>query len=391
MLSTRSLYLLGRAGATFVSLALALEYSRELGAVNRSAVAIVMTTNALLWIAITSGATLTLRKIGLNNISKALFSSFLSSILFQYLIIALSFIGVLLAYSNTKNILPLNLLLISLVYLTTSGFHLILMELLVSSHGFRTAAALEVATVVTQVCLYFSFKSILDLSTASGLLLTFSLSYVLIGILVLLRIHTHLQGKWGIGNPKSFLLESRHNYILGASLGIMDRVDRILIGFLLATPLLGIYAVSASLVALLRFIPDAVSKLVLARKATLKSLYNLPVTLVGAMVFLFSAALVVASREIVRFWFGPEWVLGFVIYFSVATQEVFRGSYQILANKIILKGKSKQVNKTAIYLPLIGISLSLVFTKEVGLAGTPIAFAVAYVIGIFLLAKEYHE
>jgi O-antigen/teichoic acid export membrane protein len=391
MLTTRSLYLLGRAGATLSSLVLALVYSRDLGPVNRSAVAIVMTTNALLWIVMTSGATLTLRKIGLSNVSKKLFSSFLSSMFFQYLIIVFSFIGVLRAYSNFKNAIPLNLFLLALLYLTTSGFHLIFMELLVSSHGFKAAGVLEIATVITQVILYISFKSIEGISIASGLLLALSLSYILIGIFALSRIHTLLQGKWGIANPKTFLLESRHNYTLGASLGIMDRIDRILIGFLLATPLLGIYAVSASLVALLRFIPDAVSKLVLARKATLKTLSNLPVTIVGAMVVLFSVALVLASREIVRIWFGPEWVLGFIIYCAIATQEVLRGTYQIFANKIILKGKSSRVNKSAIYLPLIGISLAIVLTKEAGLVGTPIAFAAAYIIGILLMAKENHE
>jgi O-antigen/teichoic acid export membrane protein len=298
---------------------------------------------------------------------------------------------VLLAYSNFKNAIPLNLILLALLYLATSGFHLIFMELLLSSHGFKAAGALEIATVVTQVFLYFSFKSIEGISTASGLLLALSLSYILIGIFALTRIHTLLQGKWGIANPKSFLIESKHNYVFGASIGIMDRIDRILIGFLLATPLLGIYAVSASLVALLRFIPDAVSKLVLARKATLKTLSNLPVTIIVALVVLFSIALVAASREIVNFWFGPQWVLGFVVYYSIAAQEVLRGTYQIFANKVILKGKSSRVNKSAIYLPLTGISLAIVFTKEVGLVGTPVAFAVAYVFGIFLLAKENHE
>jgi O-antigen/teichoic acid export membrane protein len=391
MLTTRSLYLLGRAGATFTSLALAFTYSRDLGPVNRSAIAIIMTTNALLWIAINSGATLTLRKIGLGNVSKALFGSFLSTIFFHYLFISLSFIGVLLAYSSFKNAIPLNLLILSLLYLTTSGFHLVSMELLVSSHSFKTAGILEFTTVTAQVFLYYFLKSIDGISTASSLLLALSLSYIMIGVFVLSRIHTPLRGKWGVRDPRSFLSESRHNYLLGASLGIMDRVDRILIGFLLATPLLGIYAVSASLIALLRFIPDAISKLVLAQRATLRTLSNLPITVAGPIVILFSMALVIASRKIVNYWFGPEWVLGLMIYFSIAAQELLRGTYQIFANKIILKGQSALVNKSAIYLPVVGVSLALVLTKGLGLLGTPIAFAVAYVVGILILFKENHE
>jgi hypothetical protein len=70
---------------------------------------------------------------------------------------------------------------------------------------------------------------------------------------------------------------------------------------------------------------------------------------------------------------------------------LLRGTYQIFANKIILKGQSSLVNKSAIYLPVVGVSLALVLTRGLGLLGTPIAFAVAYVVGISILFKENHE
>ena len=150
MFSARFLYLFGRAGATFASLVLALGYSRDLGVVNRSSISMVMSTNALLWVVLTSGATLTIRKIGWVNAGNAVIRSFLSVVLGQFVIIVLAFSCVITLYSQIKNPIALNLMIMSLLYVTASGIHLVLMELLLSTGRFNSAGLLEILTVSIQ-------------------------------------------------------------------------------------------------------------------------------------------------------------------------------------------------------------------------------------------------
>lgn len=367
------------------SLALALVYSRDLGLINRSTIAIVMTTNALLWIVITSGATLTLRKIGWENLSGLLLRSFISTLLVQYALILFMFLATILMYSNLKNPITLNLILLSLIYVTTSGTHLIAMELLVSAGRFRSAGLMEVATVLLQIVLYFLSHRFLDFSVAVRLLVALSASYLIISAGILHLLLREKKIKLGISSPKTFYLESRLNYLLGAGLGLMDRIDRLLVGFLLATPILGKYAVATALIALLRFLPDALSKLILARKVSLINFHGL-LTFVLALTG--SSVIVFLSREIINFWLGPEWVLGLSVLFAIALQELLRGFYQVSANKLILHHASDLVNTTGIYLPIIGVSLAVALTKLFGLIGTPIAFSVSYLFVIIYLRKR---
>jgi hypothetical protein len=171
MFTARYLYLFGRAGATFTSLALALGYSRDLGVVNRSSISIIMTTNALLWIVLTSGTTLTIRKIGWLHAEKSLVRSFNSVISAQFIIIIGVYFLVLNLYSQFKNPIALNLMLLSLCYVVASGIHLILMELLLSTGRFRSAGLLEILTVLSQLTLYVIGSQISQISVASRLLL----------------------------------------------------------------------------------------------------------------------------------------------------------------------------------------------------------------------------
>lgn len=78
-------YLLIKATAIFLGLVFAFAYSRELGVVNRSILAYVFTLSSLIWIFLTSGTTLTLRK-NQPDVSSRTFASFQTLLLVQLLI-----------------------------------------------------------------------------------------------------------------------------------------------------------------------------------------------------------------------------------------------------------------------------------------------------------------
>jgi O-antigen/teichoic acid export membrane protein len=388
MFTARYLYLFGRAGATFASLALALGYSRDLGVVNRSSISIIMTTNALLWIVLTSGTTLTIRKIGWLNAEKSLVRSFNSVITAQFIIIIGVYFLVLNLYSQIKNPIALNLMLLSLCYVVASGIHLILMELLLSTGRFRSAGLLEILTVLSQLTLYVIGSQTSQISVASRLLLAFTISYLIISALALYLISITKEYPIGLGSPSEFIKRSRYNHILGASLGFMDRVDRLLVGFLLATPVLGKYAVATTLITLLRFFPDGVSKLIMAKRVTLQRFDRIRKELVLVTGMLLAGFVVFIAREVIEFWLGPQWLLGLSIYIAIAMQELSRGVYQIVANQKILGDSSRTVHRAATLTPIFAVSAAFLGAGIFGLAAVPSAFCLSYLIGILIMRRN---
>jgi O-antigen/teichoic acid export membrane protein len=388
MFPARYLYLIGRAGATIASLILALGYSRDLGLVNRSSISMIMSTNALLWVVLTSGATLTMRKIGWVNAGNPIVRSFASVLAGQFILIIFVFLLVVNLYSQFKNPIALNLIFLSLIYVTSSGVHLVLMELLLSSGRFRSAGFLEILTILIQFALYILSSRITHLSVASRLLLAFSISYLVISMVALYLVAKTKRYNFGFDSPVGFIQRSRYNHVLGASLGFMDRADRILIGFLLATPILGKYAVATTLIALLRFFPDALSKLIMAKKMTLRKFDRVPRELILLFGIVFAGIIVVLSREIINLWLGPEWVLAIPIYVAIAFQELSRGYFQVVANQKILLNFSKIVHKVAIFMPLVAILTSFLGVKAFGLITIPLVFCATYLMGIILMRRN---
>jgi O-antigen/teichoic acid export membrane protein len=322
------------------------------------------------------------------NADNSTISSFAALVIVQYLIILFLFIVIIGLYSQYKNPLDSTLVLLSILYLTSTGFHWLFMESLVSTGKLKSVSVLEVLTVFGQFIFYVLSSLISNLSVATRLLSAFAISYLFVSIFAYYMILRTKKYTIKLNNPRDFLRLSKHNHFFGASLGFMDRFDRLLVGFLLATPVLGKYAVAITLVALLRFVPDGVSKLIIAKKVSLGRVAFLRKDLVVVCVLVFSFIVVFLSREITKSFLGPEWLLGVSIYLAISLQELMRGSYQVLANRNILNGFPKSVHTSATLLPLISIVGALLGVNLIGLIGVPLAFSAAYILGIFLIRSR---
>ena len=385
MLSPRAWYLASRGVSTFASLGLALIYSYDLGQVNRAVLAVVMTTNALLWIVTTSGSTLTLRTIGWPNLGKHLYNSFLSLVLIQLLIVLTIFLIVTNLYSNYKNRIPGNLLLIAIVYVCLSGLHLIVMEALISYSKFRFGAFLDVSTIVLQFMLYLFVLPLGSYSAASSVLLAYLFSYLFVGMGGAIYLSQENHHKVKFVNPKLFFRETKYRHSLGSSIGVMDRADRLVIGFSLQTFVLGKYAVTSSLIALLRFVPDTIARFIIAKEDLRKWKFIKNRYLILLLIFVLVISIVSVSRFVVGRWLGPDWLIPINVCLAIAIQELIRGAYVIRANKNVKLGFSKNVNSTSIALPILAVLLAQLFLGSLGLIAVPLGFCLAYGISIMRL------
>ena len=152
--SSSKAYLGYRAFTSGSSLAFAFLYSRSLGIENRSVIAFVMTANALTWIVITSGTTLTLRKLRPSAFDVNVLRSFCSLYLLEVFLSWILFAVLVFSYSSFKNDIPLNLLLGVFLYFFLSGLHLLGVELLLAFDQFKASGLLDIASIIIQVTFF---------------------------------------------------------------------------------------------------------------------------------------------------------------------------------------------------------------------------------------------
>ena len=151
---SRRLYLPFRGLATFAALALAFKYSKDLGVLNRSYLAMIMTSSILCLTVFTSGSTLTLRTHKLSGLNSQLSSSFGSLVLLQGVCGVFFYNVSLLTFSTFKEEIPYQLLIFSNVYFIFSFAHLVTLEILLASDQFKLAGQCEATTVFLQILFY---------------------------------------------------------------------------------------------------------------------------------------------------------------------------------------------------------------------------------------------
>ena len=386
-ITERKFYMAGRGLSTIGALLFALIYSNDLGLINRSILAMIMTVNSLSWILLTSGSTLTLRKLGSGRDLRRYFPSFVSLFLLQLIMTMILCVILILIYSVLKVSLPLPLFWTSLVYILCSGLHLFSIEVITALKKFKLVAQLEIFTILLQFTLYFLFKFFTGSSIAISLLLSFSCSYITVFSASLAVVLKCFDGSLHLENPKQFWKLTNGNHSLGPILGIMDRSDRVLIGFFLATPLLGAYAVSNSLITVVRFIPDAVSRILVARNydsLRIPKLSKVSSIILSGTIILLAIEL---TRSVTTIFLGAEWLVPYTVLLFMALQELVRGWYQIVANRLIARDFSAQVHKVSVVIPIVTLLTCSLLIHRFGLIIVPITFSSGYFLGLWVLGK----
>lgn len=379
---SRRSYLPLRAIATGLSLALAFYYSKDLGVVNRSFVAVIMTASILSIAACVSGSTLTLRTIKLNLMDLNLRASFKSLVLLQGMLALTLYLLAIFSFSLFKDALPVQLLLVSIVYFVFSFLHLLFLEIVLANGDFKKAGELEILTVILQIAGYFSGSLIGEISKASRLLFSFSISYLVV-ILIAWRI-THFNLFTPLSNPSNFFSLTKGKNSIGATLAILDRIDRLLIAWLLPTSNLGKYSVMSSFFSYFRFFPDAISKIIVA--GPLKTRTGLLSKKVFLLLLFTAVAFVIlfGSRKFIEVYLGKIWLLPLTVSILFMFQEASRGYYQVLQNRILAKNLGES-NHFPIVILISIISLSTILVSLIGLTGVPLAFTICYLSGILIM------
>jgi len=370
-------YLVYKGFASTSALLFAFIYSNSLGVVNRSIVTYIFVLSTLIWIVLTSGSSLTLRKIQPDFASVEM-RSFLSLAMVQTLIGILIFVLGLQIYSMTIVEIPKNLYFLSCIYFLASGLALLLIEIQISRLGYVFAAKMEFLAVLSQFLIFEVMRRFFSLSISVSLFLGFIVSYSIISILLVKNLDFYLMKTLKLNNPIFFWKLTRGNHTVGVSIAILDRLDKIFIAYFFPIGALAPYSILCSLISTLRFIPDYASRLIISYNISSFSKFSkykfLILTFSIPAFFLFA----VFSQKLIVFFLGDEWILPLSIGFFVAVQEFTRAFFQVQLNRLVLLERVLWKK----YIPLLSVFLTFVsvylFANWVGLIGVPIAFSIVY-------------
>ena len=383
----RRFYLPSRAVATMLSLLFAFFYSKELGVVNRSFVAVVMTLSVMIIIFVTSGTTLTLRNLQLEEKIGRYLSSFISLILIEVLLGLLLFYLALMIFSTFRVPLHATIMSLALIYFLSSAVHLIFMEILIAFQRFKIAGLFETLTILLQISFFFMVKLVIDISIAGRLFLALSASYLIIAILCLLQLYPELTKSKKFGDPRIIFKQSKGNHSIGTVLGMIDRLDRLVIAWFLPLVLLGKFAVMSSFISFFRFIPDAISKILISTKSEgWRNYLNNPILII-IVLSSFVGGSVFATQLLISQMLGPEWLLPWGVGFIFALQELARGAFQLSGNYKVSLGVSTKTHKAALILLVSAGPLAILFAQWFGVIGVPFGFLISY-LGVLIYMKR---
>jgi hypothetical protein len=370
-------YLLYKNLGGITALSLAFIYSDSLGVVNRSILTYVLVLSTLIWVALSSGSTLTLRKM-MPELDSSAFRSFLGLIYIQLIIGFLLFTAGLLLYSFLKVKIPFTFFLLSLVYFLAASSISFLIEVLISRLYFVYSAKIEFGCTVTQLIFFFSFKQFTSLSLGVVVLLSFIVSYACACLMVTLKIKIDFPYSFRPLNPSEFLHFTKGNHSLGISIAILDRFDKLFIAFMFPLGALAPYSIFVSLISVFRSFPDYLSRLIISHKITrFATLFWVRVRMV-CVYFLLLIGVVIFSRSLVLNTLGDEWVIPITLGFALAVHELLRGLFQIRLNELVSRGTNAVTNLFPI-LALILITPTLFLTSStLGLVGVPVAYIMVY-------------
>lgn len=387
-------YLLTRGTSSLLALIFSLYYSKTLGIEKRSLVTLMLVVIVIVMVALTSGVGLAFRKYTILNPKLISLSSYLyTNLILAFLVSGLS-MGILSVYSASRESIPTTLLYLAAIYAFLGALDFNFHQGLIAYKMFKIASILDLLTITIQISVFFLFSLSNQVSIAASLFTSLIISYItsVVSSALILLVHTNASITPSRKNIGLLIKTSTPFHIVGIASGFADRIDRIAIAWFLPLGVLGKFAVGTSLLSYLRFLPEAISRLIVSGQSNFRLT---PSKLISkswmARLFMgafFSLVLATFSQALVWVALGKQWLIPFIVVIGFSVQELIRGYFQIRLAVLVTAGSEKIVTKLSGLLIVLSAILSIIGVNLAGLIGVPIGIALTYLILIFLSYKK---
>ena len=392
--------LLGSPGRLFVStrgltsglaLVLALYYTKLLGVEKRSILVFIMVSALILTVILTSGISLTLRNRPTGTIKSSDLVSFLFIIIVSGVLVGVLNTLLLTYYAGIQSELTSAIYIICFIYSFFACVNLGFQDALVARGNIKLASFFDLITIIVQALSLLFFVYLDQTSLFMSVMISFVFSYLLISFATLsVFIQTEsMNFSKVVASSKQLIITSGSNQLFGIANGLVDRIDRFLIGLIMPLALLSKYALITSIISFTRFFPEAYNRILLLRhhstearqKRTFGITSLIPVSS-GVVAFVFLA------QFFIEFVFGSKWVLPLEEAALFAVQEVLRGYYQSNAIKLVALGGSRFISQISFALILSAVVLMVLLINQFGLIGAPISMIIIYTVLTYLVINK---
>lgn len=369
--------------STGLALALALSYTKILGVEKRSVLAFIMVSALILTFIFTSGISLALRNKAPSEIKDEEYFGFLTLVAVAGILVGALNCTLLLIYSQLKTEIPGPIYVVCFVYSFFACVNMGYQDALVAMNNLKLAAFFDFITVLVQIATMTFFIALSQTSLIISVFVAFIFSYALISFATGAVFLNSFPANFSLlpSGVRSILKQSRQQHLFGIANGLVDRIDRFLIGLILPIGVLAKYALLSSIISFARFFPDTAVKLNLLRHHQGKAKKGISSDL-GTVIAIITVGIAFAlcAQLFIKFIFGEIWLLPLSVGFLFVAQEILRGNYQIKAVQLIALGGKAEISKISLLLILLSISFISIGSFVFGIIGVPIAMVCVYLI-----------
>ena len=288
-------------------------------------------------------------------------------------------------YSLFKSQVPNNLLIMAACYAFISIALNQSFQILLSVNLIGVRWKLDLFAVFLQLVLYFGLENISMFSTAVNVLLAFIFSYA-VNLLITLGI-LRAKSSFQISFTKVLVMmkelesSSRNNFRYAALMGVLDRIDRLIVLVLFPTATFGIYAFTTGLMTSTRFFPESISAMVVAGKfKKVESHLHLSNASQRILILVGSLMFGIVSYKMTTFTFKTAEIISVTVPILFAFSEILRGAFVTRLSFEIGKYESSLPTKAASLTLILFLALSLITFDAFGLPAVPLVLGISYAI-----------
>jgi len=264
------------------------------------------------------------------------------------------------------------------------GFH----DALFLIKSIKIAAFLDTSTVALQILGYAVLVYTGETSYFVAVLIALSVSYLVMtfSIFILLVYTFNPPLKFSLSTSLGLIKEGRATYIISITSGIIERIDKVLLGLQTSAGELGRYSTNQSVLVLSKFLPDTISKLSLARNRNYLRITSYPIRLISLLLFVVVPTLWLTHQMMERA-LGAEWTLPLVVFLSLALIELLRGLYTVLITNALGHNQQQKLRKTSYCQLFIAVIVQPIFILFFGVVGALTCNLILLSLGILILRK----
>ena len=393
LLSGDRYFLATRALSLLLALSFALIYSIQLGVERRGLLTFILSTNFVFSILLISGLSLHIRNISRIEFEIEKLGTYLS-LLFVFSLITpfLNLIALRTWEYIYQTTVPNNLALISFIYCALSTLSFGLHDTLFLIKSIKLAAFFDISAIFLQIISYTVLVYSGETSYFVAVLISFSISYIVMAFSIfVLVVHSYKPPlKPSLATSLAFIKESSATYIISIASGLIERIDKVLLGLQTSATELGRYSTNQSVLALSKFLPDAISKLSLVRNRNYLQIKIYSAQLI-ALLFFGAIAAVLFTYQVVEGILGKEWTLPILAFLFLALIELLRGLYNVLTTNALGQNQEQKIKKVSYCQLFIAIIVQPLFLMFSGIAGALMCNFIMLSLGIILLRKYINE